>query len=112
MTVRGRDDGRSPEGAHVIELKAFPDRELLAGYLQEAVWFWFDASTLDKKLEVGLHRLVARCIFEEIRERGLDEPQPDRVYAHARRRFPPDDLHSRNRHDYWCQLDISPRPEW
>jgi hypothetical protein len=92
------------------ELKWYPDRELLKGYIAQAAWFWFDASTEAKKLEVALHRLVARCIYDEIQDRGLEEPDSDVVYAHARRIFPPDDLHGRNERDYRYLLDSSPNP--
>jgi hypothetical protein len=92
----------------MLELKAFTDCELWKGYVAQAAWFWFDASTKEKKLEVGLHRLLARCIYDELRARGLEEPDPALIYAHARRVFPPDDLHSRYEHDYYSLLDISP----
>jgi len=92
------------------ELKSFPDWDLLKGYIAQAAWFWFDASTEEKKLEVGLHRLVARCIYDELRERGLEEPDSDLVYAHARRIFPPDDLYARNERDFRYLLDTSPTP--
>jgi hypothetical protein len=94
------------------ELRRFSDDELLHGYLTEAAWFWFDASTGEKKLEVGLHRLAARCIYEEIRRRGLDEPSPQRLHAHARRLFPPDDFLARHVWDYPRLLDSSPGPGW
>jgi hypothetical protein len=73
-------------------LKTFADRELLSGYLQEAVWFWFDASTREKSLEAGFHRLAARCILEEIRRRGLEEPAAELIYRQARKCIPLDDL--------------------
>ena len=92
----------------MLELKAFTDCELWKGYVAQAAWFWFDASTEEKKLEAGLHRLVARCVLEEIRARGLEEPDPARVYAHARRTFPPDDLHPRGEPGFRYLLDPSP----
>jgi hypothetical protein len=91
------------------ELKSYSDRELIKGYIGQAAWFWFDASTEEKKLEVGLHRLVARCIYDEIQERGLEEPDFDSLYAYARRIFPPDDLYGRYERDYRFLLDISPQ---
>ncbi len=75
------------------EFEPFGDRELLAGYLEEAAWFWFAASTLEKSLEARWHRLAARCILEEVRRRGLAEPSAASVFAHARRRFPRDDFY-------------------
>ena len=77
------------------ELKAYEDGVLLDGYLAEAVWFWFDASTVEKRLECGLHRVAARCILSEIRKRGLDVPDEDLVFQQARLTFPPDDLTQR-----------------
>jgi hypothetical protein len=74
------------------ELKTYDDCVLLEGYVAEAAWFWFDASTHEKRLEAGLHRIMARCILLEIRKRGLEEPDNDFVYQHARRTFPLDDL--------------------
>src|SRR6266699_3816106 len=62
------------EASSMRELKAYEDDVLLDGYLAEAVWFWFDASTVEKRLECGLHRVAARCILSEIRKRGLDVP--------------------------------------
>jgi hypothetical protein len=94
------------------ELKAFDDRALLEGYVAQAAWFWFDASTEEKKLEVGFRRLVARCIYEELRDRGLKEPGPAELYAQARKVFPPDDLHAWNQSGYHSHLDISPSPGW
>jgi hypothetical protein len=76
----------------VNDLKHFPDAELLNGYVAEAAWFWFAASTHEKSLEVGLHRVAAHCILHEIRQRGLPEPSSDLAYARARKVFPPDDL--------------------
>jgi hypothetical protein len=78
----------------VNDLKQFPDAELLSGYVAEAAWFWFDASTHEKSLEAGLHRIAAHCILREIRQRGLEEPDSDVAYARARQTFPPDDLTS------------------
>ena len=77
------------------ELKAYEDDVLLDGYLAEAVWFWFDASTVEKRLECGLHCVAARCILSEIRKRGLDVPDEDLVFQQARLTFPPDDLTQR-----------------
>jgi hypothetical protein len=70
----------------------FADAELLNGYVAEAAWFWFDASTHEKSLEAGLHRVAAQCILSEIRRRGLPEPGAELTHARARRTFPPDDL--------------------
>ena len=74
------------------DLKCFPDVELLNGYVAEAAWFWFAASTHEMSLEAGLHRIAAHCILHEIRARGLEEPSNDLAYARARRVFPLDDL--------------------
>ncbi len=74
------------------ELLQFTDHDLVRGYVNEAVWFWFDASTVEMSFQAGLHRLMAHCIRAEIRRRGLDEPDGDWVYTLARRLFPPDDL--------------------
>jgi hypothetical protein len=79
----------------VNDLQPFADAELLSGYIAEAAWFWFDASTHEKSLEAGLHRVAARCILHEIRKRGLPEPAGELAYARARRMFPPDDLRRR-----------------
>jgi len=76
----------------VNDLRQFPDSELIRGYMDEAAWFWFDASTHEKSLEAGLHRVAAHCILQEIRQRGLEEPGSDLTYARARRLFPLDDL--------------------
>jgi hypothetical protein len=92
----------------VDDLSAFGDGDLLDGYLAEAAWFWFNASTAEKRLETKLHRLVAHCLAEEVRRRGLPEPGPDAIYAHARRTFPPDDLHARYQSDHPSSLDIFP----
>ncbi len=94
------------------ELRRFSDGELLHGYLVEAAWFWFAASTEEKKLEAGLHRLMARCIYEELHRRGLDEPEADWVYGQARKAFPPDDLRPRNERGYRPLLGPSPNPGW
>jgi hypothetical protein len=96
----------------VEEFKSFTNAELFVGYIGEAAWFWFDASTEVNRLGVGLHRLVARCIYDEIRRRGLAEPGSDLVYAHACRTFPPDDLRPRHHHDFQSHLDTSPSPSW
>ena len=74
------------------DLKFFNDEELLTGYVIEAAWFWFDASTTEMSLEAGLHRVAAHCLRTELRQRGVIEPGGSHVYAHARRAFPPDDL--------------------
>jgi hypothetical protein len=79
----------------VENLKPFADGELLDGYLAEAAWFWFDASTAEMKLAAGLHRLVALLLGDELRRRGLELPEPAAVYDQARRTFPPDDLRPR-----------------
>jgi hypothetical protein len=79
----------------VRELQQFNDCDLIEGYLAEAVWFWFDASTVPMSLHANLHRLLARCLLEEIRQRGLDAPDEGFVYQQARRKFPPDDLKRR-----------------
>jgi hypothetical protein len=79
----------------VRELQHFNDCELIDGYVSEAAWFWFDASTVAGSFQANLHRLIARCLLEEIRQRGLDEPDEERVHERARRAFPPDDLRRR-----------------
>ena len=76
----------------MIDLKVFDDVQLLQSYVAEAAWFWFDPSTHEKSLEVGLHRVAAHYLLKEVRRRGLDEPAADDVYRHARRTFPLDDL--------------------
>jgi hypothetical protein len=76
----------------VRELQQFNDCQLIDEYVREATWFWFDASTVAMSLHANLHRLIARCLLEEIRQRGLDEPDRFLVYERARRAFPPDDL--------------------
>src|SRR5436305_1930145 len=75
------------EGQRVNDLKRFPDAELIDGYVDEAAWFWFDASTHEKSLEAGLHRIAAHCILNEIRQRGLEEPSSELAYARARMLF-------------------------
>jgi hypothetical protein len=79
----------------VQELLQFTDHDLVRGYVNEAVWFWFDASTVEMSFQAGLHRLMAHCIRAELRRRGLDEPDDDWVYVAARKLFPPDDLRRR-----------------
>jgi hypothetical protein len=79
----------------VNDLTTFDNAELLQAYEDEAIWFWFAASTAEKSLEAGLHRLAARCILYEIRRRGVPEPDADLVYARARRTIPLDDLRRR-----------------
>ncbi len=77
------------------EFTAFDECELVHGYVSEAAWFWFDASTVEMSFRANLHRLIARCILQEIRRRGLEEPDEDAVYRRARQTFPPDDLKRR-----------------
>jgi hypothetical protein len=96
----------------VDEFKPFDDRALLEGYVAEATWFWFDASTVEKSFEVGLHRLAATCIREEIHRRGLTEPEAALVYRRARRVFPPDDLRSWKERDPGHGLAAFPGPGW
>jgi hypothetical protein len=79
----------------VREFTAFDECELVHGYVSEAAWFWFDASTVEMSFRANLHRLMARCILQEIRRRGLHEPDEDLVYARALETFPPDDLKRR-----------------
>jgi hypothetical protein len=79
----------------VREFTAFDECELVHGYVSEAAWFWFDASTVEMSLRANLHRLMARCILQEIRRRGLPEPDEGLVYERARKTFPPDDLKRR-----------------
>jgi hypothetical protein len=79
----------------VREFTAFDECELVHGYLGEAAWFWFDASTVEMSFRANLHRLLARCILQEIRRRGVPEPDEDLVYERARNTFPPDDLKGR-----------------
>jgi hypothetical protein len=79
----------------VREFTAFDECELVHGYVSEAAWFWFAASTVEGSFRANLHRLMARCILEEIRRRGLGEPDEDLVYEGARKTFPPDDLKRR-----------------
>lgn len=74
------------------ELHPFNDSELLREYVNQAAWFWFDASTQEMSLEANFHRLAARCLLLEMSERGMEEPTDAEVVAHARRLFPPDDL--------------------
>ncbi len=74
------------------DLHPFRDDQVLDGYVTEAAWFWFHASTLEMSLEVRLHRLLARCIGQEIARRGLLEPDAEEIYQQARRSFPLDDL--------------------
>ena len=74
------------------ELRPFNDADLLLEYVQQAAWFWFDASTHEMSLEANFHRLAARCLRAELRDRGIGEPVDEDIYAHARRLFPPDDL--------------------
>ena len=81
--------------ASVRELEQFNDCDLVQGYVSEAAWFWFDASTVEMSFRANLHRLLARCILQEIRRRGLPEPDEDLVYERARKTFPPDDLKRR-----------------
>jgi hypothetical protein len=81
--------------ASVRELEQFNDCDLVQGYVSEAAWFWFDASTVKGSFLANVHRLVARCLLEEIRQRGLEEPNQDLLYKQARRIFPPDDLKRR-----------------
>jgi hypothetical protein len=76
----------------VKEFQPFDDGELLHAYLNQAVWHWFDASTFEMRLKANFHRLAARCILDELRERGLEEPAEELVFARARTLFPPDDL--------------------
>jgi hypothetical protein len=94
----------------VEDLKRFSDGELLEGYTTEAAWFWFDASTAEMKLKAGLHQLVALFLRVEIRERGLKGPDPEAIYAHARRTFPPDDLRAEPGRHSRPHLDNSPPP--
>jgi hypothetical protein len=75
------------------EFEAFGDGDLLAGYVHEASWFWFTASTLEMSFAAGWHRLLARCLLDEIRRRGLPEPSAAWVFEYARRRFPRDDFY-------------------
>src|SRR5262245_59516783 len=96
----------------VEDLRAFDDTEILDAFLAEAAWFWFDASTSEMKLEAGLHRLIALCLAEEVRRRGLAEPDPDQVYARARRAFPPDDLRPRRESDYRSFQNTSDLKYW
>lgn len=76
------------------ELKPLRDFELLQEYLNQAIWDWFEPSTHEMSLEAGFHRLAARCILIEMRERGIDQPTNETVYACAREIFPRDDLRS------------------
>jgi hypothetical protein len=79
----------------VRELKQFDDCDLVHGYVAEAAWFYFDASTAEGSFRANLHRLIARCVLEELRQRGLDEPDDYLIYERARKTFPPDDLKRR-----------------
>src|SRR5262245_30341644 len=85
-------DGVGPRRKRMEDLKVYDDAEVLESYLTEAAWFWFEASTLEKSLEAGLHRAAAVGILQEIRRRGLPEPERELAYGTARRAFPPDDL--------------------
>jgi hypothetical protein len=76
----------------VDEFMHFESQELLDGYLGEAAWFWFDASTHEKSFEAGLHQVIALCLEKELHSRGLDTPSDAVVFARARTLFPPDDL--------------------
>jgi hypothetical protein len=79
----------------VQELVQFTDHDLVRSYVNEAVWFWFDASTVETSFQGRLHRLMAHCIRAEIRRRGLEETNDDQVYVLASKLLPPDDLHRR-----------------
>lgn len=76
----------------VDDLQPFDDEELLDGYVAEAAWFWFDPSTHEKSLEVGLHQVIALCLRDELHARGLMEPDDVAVFARAKAIFPADDL--------------------
>ena len=43
-------------------------------------------------LKAGFHRLAARCLLLEMRERGIDEPADEVIFHRARKLFPRDDL--------------------
>lgn len=74
------------------ELKSLDDFELVQEYVNQAVWNWFDASTDEMGIAAGFHRLAARCLLLELRERGIDEPTEDMIFHHARKMIPRDDL--------------------
>jgi hypothetical protein len=109
-TRRGTSTPWAKGTERVEDLKIYTDGELLEGYKAEAAWFWFDASTAEKKLEAGLHRLVALFLRAEVRERGLEVPSAEELYARARRKFPPDDLRPRRGRRPRPRLDNSPPP--
>lgn len=76
----------------VNELKPLNDVELLREYVNQAVWHWFEPSTHEMGIETGFHRLAARCLLLEMRQRGLEEPTDEMLFGRARRVFPMDDL--------------------
>ena len=43
-------------------------------------------------LEANFHRLAARCILAEMRERGIEQPAEALIFERARELFPLDDL--------------------
>src|SRR5438874_1599687 len=80
-----------PGGPVVNDLKPLNDLELLREYINQAVWYWFEPSTHEMSLKAGFHRLAARCLLIEMRERGIDEPTDEIIFHRARKLFPRDD---------------------
>jgi hypothetical protein len=97
--LAGRGKARYRNGCEretgVRELQQFNDCDLVHGYVAEAIWFHFDASTAEGSFRANLHRLIARCVLQELRQRGLHQPDDDLIYERARKTFPPDDLRPR-----------------
>ena len=74
------------------ELRPFSDYDLVLEYVNQAAWFWFDASTREMSLEANFHRLAARCLHSELQSRDIEEPSDEEIFEHARTLFPLDDL--------------------